>query len=525
MRAVVTGVHGLEHVERRGVADLTDDDPVGAHAQAVLDQVADRDRALALDVGRARLEADDVLLLELELGGVLDGDDPLVVGDERRQHVEGRGLAGAGAAGDDDVEPAAHAGVEEVGASARSGEPNVDQVLRQVSGSAENFRMVSAEPSTASGGMTALTRLPSGRRASTIGLDSSTRRPIRDTILSMVRRRCASSAELGVGLHQPAVALEPDAVGAVDHDLGDVAGRAGRLDRAVAEDVVADLLGDPGPVAVAERPVLRGEHVREDRRGPASPAPACSMSAAYSCGPSCLSSSVCTVALSSSSRSSRRGRPARSAAAAAASAAGLTVALGRHGGRRAGQVRVGAGRRRGASGSLGGTWRLGGCGGGPASRGRGVRRPPASPGSRGAPRRAGLPGCSWSHFRLRNRTGGLVVVVDRSSLAAARVGCGASGSPVSWSASSRMSVLDGWPGLAITIGLAGVGRGGDVHGRGDLAAISMPRIVSTFAGARPTASSARLSSRCRWPQAMLSISRVSRATLTFFSVGRRGSRR
>ncbi len=63
-----------------------------------------------------------------------------------------------------------------------------------VSGSAANFRMVSSEPSTASGGITALTRLPSGRRASTIGLDSSTRRPTRPTILSMVRRRWASSA-------------------------------------------------------------------------------------------------------------------------------------------------------------------------------------------------------------------------------------------------------------------------------------------------------------------------------------------
>ena len=53
--------------------------------------------------------------------------------------------------------------------------------------------MVSAEPSTARGGITAFTRLPSGSRASTIGLDSSTRRPILDTIFSMVRRRCASS--------------------------------------------------------------------------------------------------------------------------------------------------------------------------------------------------------------------------------------------------------------------------------------------------------------------------------------------
>ena len=78
-RAVVAGVHGLEHVERGGVTDLADDDAVGAHAQRVLDEVADGDRALALDVGRAGLEAQHVVLVQPELGGVLDGDDPLVV--------------------------------------------------------------------------------------------------------------------------------------------------------------------------------------------------------------------------------------------------------------------------------------------------------------------------------------------------------------------------------------------------------------------------------------------------------------
>ena len=83
-RAVVAGVHRLEHVERRGVADLADDDAVGAHAQRVADQVADLDLALALDVRRAGLEPQHVLLVELELGGVLDRDDALVLGDERR---------------------------------------------------------------------------------------------------------------------------------------------------------------------------------------------------------------------------------------------------------------------------------------------------------------------------------------------------------------------------------------------------------------------------------------------------------
>ncbi len=64
-----------------------------------------------------------------------------------------------------------------------------------VYGSRENFRIVSVGPRSASGGMIALTRLPSGRRASTIGDDSSMRRPTCETILSMIRSRWASSTK------------------------------------------------------------------------------------------------------------------------------------------------------------------------------------------------------------------------------------------------------------------------------------------------------------------------------------------
>ena len=88
-------------------ADLADDDPVGAHAQRVLDQVADGDLALALDVGGAGLEPHDVRLLQLQLGGVLDRHGALAVVDHPRHGVEERGLARAGAAGDQDVEPRA----------------------------------------------------------------------------------------------------------------------------------------------------------------------------------------------------------------------------------------------------------------------------------------------------------------------------------------------------------------------------------------------------------------------------------
>ena len=49
-----------------------------------------------------------MILLELELGRVLDGDDPLAVRNERREHVQQRRLPRPGATTDDDVEPGPH---------------------------------------------------------------------------------------------------------------------------------------------------------------------------------------------------------------------------------------------------------------------------------------------------------------------------------------------------------------------------------------------------------------------------------
>jgi hypothetical protein len=58
-----------------------------------------------------------------------------------------------------------------------------------------NFRIVISGPLRLRGGMMMLTRLPSGRRASTIGDDSSTLRPTSATILLMIRRMCDSSSK------------------------------------------------------------------------------------------------------------------------------------------------------------------------------------------------------------------------------------------------------------------------------------------------------------------------------------------
>ena len=114
-RALVAGVHRLQHVQRLAAADLADDDPVRAHPQRVADQVADGHRAAALDVRRPGLQPDHVLLLQRQLGGVLDRDDPLPARDELRQRVQHGGLARRGAAGDDDVQPGPDAGGQQLG--------------------------------------------------------------------------------------------------------------------------------------------------------------------------------------------------------------------------------------------------------------------------------------------------------------------------------------------------------------------------------------------------------------------------
>ena len=93
--AVVAGVERGQQVERLGPAHLADHDPVRAHPQRVAQQVADRHLPPALDARRPALEPDHVRLLKAELGGVLDRHDPLAGGDEARDRVEQRRLAGA----------------------------------------------------------------------------------------------------------------------------------------------------------------------------------------------------------------------------------------------------------------------------------------------------------------------------------------------------------------------------------------------------------------------------------------------
>ena len=256
----MAGVHRLEHVERLGSADLADDDAVGPHAQRVAHEVADRDLAVAFGVLDARLQPQHVLLVELELGRLLDRDEPIVLRDGADMMLRSVVLP---VPVPPEISTLRRAFTQRSRKSTLSSVtvPEADEVGAS-SRRLGNFRIVRGGPLSDSGGSTAFRRLPSGRRASTIGCDSSIRRPAWVTILTMIRRRWESSMKRIASLGDASLALDPDVARAVGHDLRDRLVGKQPLDRAVAEDVIGHLSGDPLPVGPGDPglPVeLRGD--------------------------------------------------------------------------------------------------------------------------------------------------------------------------------------------------------------------------------------------------------------------------
>ena len=72
------GVHGLEHIHDLGAPDLTHNNAIRTHPQTIADQFSLADLPFAFDVGRTGLQADDIMFLQLEFGGVLHRHDALV---------------------------------------------------------------------------------------------------------------------------------------------------------------------------------------------------------------------------------------------------------------------------------------------------------------------------------------------------------------------------------------------------------------------------------------------------------------
>ena len=75
----MTGIHRLKHIESLSSAYLTDDDALGSHTKRRLDKIADGDLSRTGGVCVTRLKADKIIdSRDLELGGVLDGDNALI---------------------------------------------------------------------------------------------------------------------------------------------------------------------------------------------------------------------------------------------------------------------------------------------------------------------------------------------------------------------------------------------------------------------------------------------------------------
>src|SRR5829696_662059 len=256
-RALVACVHRLEHVQGLGAPDLADDDPVGAHPQRVPDELADADLALALDVGRARLERDHVLLLELKLGGVLDCDDALVTGDEGRDCVQRRRLTGTCTTRDQDVELSADARGEKLG-RLRGQRVERDQVVHRVRVARE---------------------LPDRERRALEGEwrdDCVHSAAVRQARVDHRGRLIHAAPDLGddlvddpeevsvvgegrVGPLDLARPLDEDPVEVVDHHLGHVVVPEQGLEWPVTEDVVRQLTDDPTAFLAGEGRPVEGE--------------------------------------------------------------------------------------------------------------------------------------------------------------------------------------------------------------------------------------------------------------------------
>ena len=92
-RAIVTGIHRLQHIESFFAAALPNHDAIGTHTQGVDKEFSLPNRSLAFQVGRTGLQPHNVRLLQLELGRVLDRNHALDGRNVGRQGVQHGRLA------------------------------------------------------------------------------------------------------------------------------------------------------------------------------------------------------------------------------------------------------------------------------------------------------------------------------------------------------------------------------------------------------------------------------------------------
>ena len=108
-RAVVAGIHRLQHVQSRSVTHLADDDPVRSHPQRRPDQIPDTDLQVSFQIRVPRFQTDDVLCVRNpQFRRILDRDDPFLLRHEFRKRIQKRRLSRVGPAADKNVVAGPH---------------------------------------------------------------------------------------------------------------------------------------------------------------------------------------------------------------------------------------------------------------------------------------------------------------------------------------------------------------------------------------------------------------------------------
>ena len=229
-------VHGLEHVKGFFAADLAEDDAIGAHTEAVDEQLTLTNGSLALDVWRTRFEADQVFQRDIQFGRIFDGDHALGLRNISRQYVEHRGLAGAGASGDQNAESRTRGGLEgkhhfsrdalQFNQLLRGDRPRSEAADRH-GGTVERQR----RDDCIDAGSVGQTSVDHGR-----GLIHSAAHPRYDAVDDL--QQVTIVAELGVDPHKLAALFDEHIVFAVDQDVRDLWIAQERLQRPKTEDFI-----------------------------------------------------------------------------------------------------------------------------------------------------------------------------------------------------------------------------------------------------------------------------------------------
>ena len=240
----MAGVHRLKHVEGFSGPHLADHDPVGAHTQRILHEMALGNLAGALDVRRPGFKPHHVRLLQLKLGGVLDRHDPLVIADKTRDRVEECRLAAARAARNQHIELCVNDRLHEI-ADLRRDRAEFDQCVdvRTDRGELTNRHDGAVDRKRRYDHVHARTVLEPGvaHRLGFIDAPADRRNDLVDDA-----QQVALILELDGRDLEPPVALDIHGRGRVDQDVRDRRILDQRLDRPKAQDLVEDIRDDLG---------------------------------------------------------------------------------------------------------------------------------------------------------------------------------------------------------------------------------------------------------------------------------------